>query len=131
MKVTLKNGRSVTLCSFGCRWSYDGLIEGRPGNAINAKILEHAKGKDKTVHVITPELDQTDPAHPKLPRYEIRCELKCFDGPLGADPDIASRLSVVFYCNDIMAKSMPAIIEDAIADLDWERLSIPYDICDF
>ena len=120
MNITMNDGRVISLDSYDVQRSYAGQMEGRPGTEMNNFIIESLR-RDSSIHVILPQLDLSEPKWPKLPRYQVRCMLRCHQET--PDSEFGTYLGVAFFCDDVATKPMPEIIEETVRDLDWAELA--------
>jgi hypothetical protein len=125
MKITMSDGRTVTLHWIDVQGSYFGQMEGRPGEITNNFILERLRAEPSSFHIIEPTLDLSDPEYPELPKYQVRCTLSC----RGSDGDAwGTRLNVAFFCDDVSSQPIPKTVEEAVQDLDWDHLAREFDL---
>jgi hypothetical protein len=131
MLIELACGRPLRLESFHCQETYCGQLEGRPNPQLNKMLIKQARsqmipiwGAPHAVHTIRPQIDQSNPERPALPAYQITCDLYSH---IPLDPSYtASKLVVVYFCDDIASQPITKIIEDAVRDLKWERLAADF-----
>jgi hypothetical protein len=129
--LTLDCGREVMLDAFDYSRTYAGLLEGRPNAEMNDRIIERAQtareeswGK-RAVHVIPPDVDATDPAHPALPPVLLRAWLICFQP---VDPAfMGSELVVVWFTTDCHTEPIADVVFRAVRGLPWEQLAYDFD----
>jgi len=122
----LESGRSVELIRFHFRETYS-FIEGRPDVQFNTDLLRNVlseslpAGFSEPPHLIAPIMDLSDPDHPHLPRYTVFCQLQ---SDIVSDyTAFFSTLSVVFFANDIGAKTLPQMVSSVVHGIPWDDLA--------
>ena len=126
--MNLDCGRRVWLDGLEYLRTYGGLLEGRPDARLNAAIMDQAReskwGK-RTVHVIPPVIDDSHPAHPRLPPILLRAWLTCNE-PI-QPKFMGSDLVVVWFGLDCHNEKMSDIVFQAVRGLPWEQLARDFD----
>jgi hypothetical protein len=125
--LTLDCGRQVYLDAFDYRSTYAGLLEGGPNDKINSGRITDAQaaheptwGK-RRVHLIPPDMDLTDPAHPVLPQVLLRAWLVCYQP---VNPAFhGSELVVVWFAGECHAEPITDVVYRAVRGLLWEQLA--------
>ena len=128
--LTLDCGRRISLDAFDYDRTYAGLMEGRPDAEYNAELTERAlTGREgtwgkRTVHLIPPAVDVSDPDHPTLPPVILRAWLICYE-PIDK-AYMGSELVVVWFAEECHSESIENIVCEAVRELPWDELA-----CDF
>lgn len=128
--VRLNCGTTVSVISTHYDRTYGGLLEGQPGQKVNAFILKGIKdgpthwGVRKS-HFIEPLLDWTNPSHPRLPPVVFSAWLTS-NHPL--DPRYCgSELVVTWLTDECHFDSMSDIVARAVRGLTWRSLAGDFD----
>jgi hypothetical protein len=120
-------GRSVAVQALYYQRTYLSLLEGRPDRELNDGLLEEARAEmiplwgKRPVHIIPPVLNQSDPAHPVLPRVRFTAWLCCYQ-PI-EEPNAGSELVVVWFQEECPGVALDEILRSAIRSLPWEELA--------
>ena len=129
--LSLDCGSRVYLTGLDYSLTYSGLLEGRPDAEGNARIIDRAlSGREstwgkRTIHLITPTVDHTDPAHPKLPPVLLRAWLTCNE-PIHPK-FMASELVVLWFTHHCHSDPISDIVFQAIRGLPWKQLARDFD----
>ena len=129
--LNLDCGRRVSLDELDYSHTYAGLLEGRPDAQMNAQIIERAlsfreaPGIKRSVHLIPPLVDNSIPAHPKLPPIRLRAWLTC-DEPVNPQ-FMGSDFVVVWFSQDCHNASISDVVFQAVRGLPWEQLARDFD----
>jgi len=120
-------GRSVAVEALYFLRTYLGLLEGRPDREMNDRILAQVRTEmvplwgERRVHVIPPVIDESDPAHPALPRLRFTAWLCCYQ-PI-REPNAGSELVVVWFREECPGEPLDKVVGDAIRSLPWVELA--------
>jgi hypothetical protein len=119
-------GRSVALQALYYQRTYLSLLEGSPDRELNDRILEQVESEMEPlwggcrVHVILPEIDESNPAHSNLPPVRFTAWLYC---PPVAKVNDGSELVVVWFREDCSGEPLDQIVGEAIRSLPWDELA--------
>lgn len=128
--IELDSGRRVAIDSFSYSRTYAGLLEGRPSSRVNLNILRDCvksvlrQWGDRKVHLISPEIDETNPNHPELPPAQLSVWLT--STPLESGY-CGSALVVVWFSEECESESLLEIVRRAVSTLHWEELAEDFD----
>jgi hypothetical protein len=120
-------GRFVAVDALYYQRTYLSLLEGRPNREMNDRILDKVRTEmaplwgSRRVYVIPPEINESDPAHPVLPKMRFTAWLTCYK-PI-AEPNAGSELVVVWFREECPGEPLEKIVGDAIRSLPWEELA--------
>jgi hypothetical protein len=126
--IKLDCGRTVYLSNFHYTRTYGGLLDGQPDKRLHSRILEDARGDGtQGKHLIPPEVDESDPDHPRLPSTQLTAHLTCLD-PIDENY-MASDLTVVWFMNDETFEARPVadVIAESVRGIDWNLLARDFD----
>lgn len=129
----LKCGRRVHISHFHYSRTYGGLLEGRPDEEMNNRILRGAVirmqsifGKRKT-HLILPKVDMTNSKYPTLPSTELTAWLTCDDSV--NEKYMGSETLIVWYLQDKLFEecTIREATSAALHTINWSELAQDYD----
>jgi len=126
----LASGRVVSVSSFQHSETYGSLLEGRPTQAINDRIIEnklkaaHVRELDKPF-LISPEAVTDNRGGLRLP--SLCCAAEITSSSVGGDMD-GSFLVVVWFANPFFDEPLAAFVEQSLKDLSWELIARDYEI---
>jgi hypothetical protein len=120
-------GRSVAVEALYYQRTYLSLLEGRPNQDMNDRILEKVRTEmaplwgNRRVYVVPPAINESDPKHPVLPPVRFTAWLCCYQ-PI-KEPNAGSELVVVWFQEECTDEPLDEIVHDAIRSLAWEELA--------
>ena len=129
--MNLDCGRQVFLENLAYSHTYGEILEGRPNSQLNAQIVDKVLTARETtrgnwkVHLIPPSVDDSDPAHPKLPPVLLRARLIC-NQPINPK-FMASALLVLWFRQDCHNETIANVVFQAIHGLPWDQLARDFD----
>ena len=125
LSFNLHCGRSVYLDSLRYGRTYAGLLEGRPDKKYNDVIVARAcANTNGPAHLVSPSIDESDPAHPSLPPVEMIAEVWCND-PIG--DGMGSHATIVWYRDTWNKQSLIDVVLEGIRDVPWESIAVDFD----
>lgn len=126
MKLTLSDGRQVQLVAFHTDRTYSGLLLGSPTPAINKRIIEEVYSRiqrlwheGRPVHLMPP-VTVKDRLPPLVNIAWLESE------PMN-EGFFGSYLIVAWFTPVQWERPIHTIVNEAIKDLDWNRLAVDYD----
>jgi hypothetical protein len=122
----LPSGREVSLSRFAITLTYAGALEGSP-EMVSPHILEHLPVRAARMLSPARPLVIVPPARMPLPKWLCVAELDSCSGARHTDPDYNSRLYVCWFADDT-TRSIDAMVEAVLPQLNWEQAAEDYDI---
>lgn len=126
----LLGGRAVSAISFRVSETYSSLLEGRPTQVINDRIIEQklkaaqVRELDKP-HLIAPETVMDARHGLRLPALCCSAELMSSSIRGGMD---GSYLAVVWFANPFFDEPLAAFVERSLRDISWDAVARDYEI---
>lgn len=129
---TLDRGHDVSVKCLYCESTYNYLLIGSPIKPINDQIMKNAANRVKQmwgyrkIHMVQPEIDETNPEYPELPPVEITVWLDCHTP---ANPDFdGSELVVVWYRGEWRDQPLRDVLYDGLRSIPWSELAEDYNL---
>ena len=128
IRARSKDGHSIDVGTIHVRDTYLGLLEGYvpPDQWFAEVVSETEEQTGQRVHALRPET-QPDPFNPerrRLPPVTLQAELT--SDPL-QDEWCASRLTVLWFENDVSSVPLTDLVQRVVADLQWADLAQGFD----
>lgn len=128
--VTLDNGKKVYIDSFHSGITYSGWIIGNPyhteANEYEIESIRRTAEKvwgQRATHVIRPQCHSDPEGEKALPAY--KCAVWLLGPPKG--DACGSQLVVIFFTDSLYDRPLEQVIEEAVHDIEWEKLAEDYD----
>ena len=126
----LPSGRAVSAISFRVSETYGSLLEGRPTQAINDRIIEQklkaaqVRELDKP-YLIPPEVVADSRSGLRLPA--LCCSAELMSSSIGGGMD-GSYLAVVWFAASFFNEPLASFVERSLRDIPWETAARDYEI---
>jgi hypothetical protein len=126
-KITLKCGtRMLRMEKLLVRRTYEGLLEGRPGEAENARFVGQFTGwvkqttQNEMPHVVEPTIDRSN-GYPLLPDYSCAVELTSFQAAHDKSADMSYSVLVWFQSKNPLLGC--AGLFELLKELRWSDIA--------
>ena len=123
----LSSGRAVHLIRLHVDRTYAGVLEGRPAAATPHLLARAHDYVARTLPSGRPLLVVHDGAT-ELPANRLIAEFESRHGVGTSDPDLASRLFVCWFVNDVGTGSIDQLAQSVLRAVDWEAQAGNFDI---
>ena len=126
----LSSGRAVSASSFHVSETYGSLLEGRPNEAINRRIIEQ-KLKAAQVReldnpfLISPEITTDNRGGLRLP--VLCCSAELTSSSIGGRMD-GSYLAVVWFVAPFFGEPLASFVERSLRDIPWDTVARDYEL---
>lgn len=126
----LSSGRAVSATSFRFSETYGSLLEGRPTQAINDRIIEQklkaaqVRELDKP-YLIAPEVVSDSRSGLRLPA--LCCSAELMSSSIGGRMD-GSYLVVVWFVAPFFGEPLASFVERSLRDIPWDTVARDYEL---
>lgn len=135
MWLTLDSGLKVRADAIECSYTYGGLLEGRPNEEVNARILKYLQTKlgkiwgGRKNHLLPPQIDRSDPEHPLLPPAMMIAWLDSVEHMEGGIHGRIrlSQLVVGWFTRSFSDRPLIDILQQELHALPWHELAEEYE----
>ena len=129
--LQLTSGRTVYLLQLSIVYTYAGVLEGSRATATE-HISNSLSDRVRDIAHLNAPLYIIPPSTSPLPDYLWITEFLSNEAVHHKDPDYASELSVCWFSDQsAFDLKLNDFIRATIADIDWNKYAVDYDIMDF